>query len=122
MLELAMLESTLTTTPEKEEKGLTEVEESTLDSIMQGLGIESDGSNDIDENLDLDAIAGAIASDDDDDIDLSGVETHDFNAEFGLYACLLNKHSKRITFDYLEIDRFKSCHRLADIALSLCIK
>ena len=82
-----MLESSLNATPEKEEKGLTEVEESTLDSIMQGLGIESE--NEVDDTLDLDAIDISIESDD--GIYLSGVETHDFSAEFGvLCVCLRN--------------------------------
>ena len=39
-----MLESSLTATPAKEEeKGFTEAEENTLDTIMQGLDLDSDG-------------------------------------------------------------------------------
>lgn len=85
MLELAMLESSLTATPAKEEeKGFTEAEENTLDTIMQGLDLDSDGETEIDGNIDLDAIGQEINLGSDDDVDLDGVETHDFSAEFGV--------------------------------------
>ena len=105
MLELAMLESSLSSKPvdekEKEEgvekkNTLTEAEESTLDTIMQGLGIDSESENeenadlDIDLDLDLDLDAMGIQSDDDNndemqlDINVDEIETHDFSAEFGL--------------------------------------
>ena len=85
MLELAMLESSLTATPAKEEeKGLTEAEENTLDTIMQGLDLDSDGETEVDGNIDLDAIGQEINLGSDDDVDLDGVETHDFSAEFGV--------------------------------------
>ena len=103
MLELAMLESSLSSKPvdekEKEEgvekkNTLTEAEESTLDTIMQGLGIDSESENeenaDLDIDLDLDLDAMGIQSDDDNndemqlDINVGEIETHDFNAEFGL--------------------------------------
>ena len=98
-----MLESSLSSKPvDEKEKGegaekkntLTEAEESTLDTIMQGLGIDSESENeenaDLDLDLDLDLDAMGIQSDDDDndemqlDINVGEIETHDFSAEFGL--------------------------------------
>ena len=80
-----MLESSLTATPAKEEeKGLTEAEENTLDTIMQGLDLDSDGETEVDGNIDLDAIGQEINLGSDDDVNLDGVETHDFSAEFGV--------------------------------------
>ena len=72
-------------TPAKEEeKGFTEAEENTLDTIMQGLDLDSDGETEIDGNIDLDAIGQEINLGSDDDVNLDGVETHDFSAEFGV--------------------------------------
>lgn len=85
MLQLALLKSSHNAAPVKEEeKGLTEAEVNTLDTIMQGLGIDSEGENDVNEDVDLDAIANAIDTDSE-DIDMTGVETKDFSAEFGVW-------------------------------------
>lgn len=97
------------------EKGLTEAEESTLDTIMQGLGIDSDGE--VEGNVDLDTLAIDTESD---DFDVGEVETRDFSAEFGVYSVCGTNNPKELRLT-LESDSFKSSHRLTHVALCLHI-
>ena len=105
MMELALLESSLTTEKQSsavetanermDEKGLTAEEEQNLDSIMKSLDFDDeddDGDDlnggDLPDNLDLNALEETMGDldidvdvDDEEDGDLG---TRDFSAEFGL--------------------------------------
>ena len=83
MMELAILESSLadaqkTEEKEKEKEEFTAEEEQNLDSIMQSLDIESGDETNVD-NIDLDALGESMS-----EVEVTEMETRDFNAEFGL--------------------------------------
>ena len=86
MMELAMLESSLTDAQKKKEEKkekeeFTAEEEQNLDTMLQSLDIESgdetNGENV--DNIDLDALGESMS-----DVEDTEMETRDFNAEFGL--------------------------------------